>query len=681
MPLPTKIGIDPGIDLTGTIIAINEKSGEISVELDRAPGVQAKLVIKLPIPSAWSGQSGEFIGGVPKRGAAVAVRQGAGGKWFFSGYLKSDVIYTDILSSQNTTKMSVLKPGRAVIQTESGNRLFIDPNSGVHFGNYNEFLQADPKRSIISHNYSTEMKFTSSGNSIDGIVKRDLIENTNRNSFNSALESQSYDDLLFVVPMDPSSTVSKVTSGSRVRNLPFAEQRSIVYEFDNSYDFLNDEEESKLYEDPDFDIPKIKINRHKIRTSPLSLSLNHPNNLIEEIKGTVVDSFGNILDLNRNILPIGKLDDLSFRVNTNLSDAFNKIRSQLRKSIAYHFEINTRKGSTEGKLEQIPDVLNREDYSRNRSRFFVDIDKEGQFKINIPSSSEIGNVPLLTRYENFSVTYAKDNSDTDPREFIREENNKEILLDSFAGQANISLENGENVTSGADIPIDRISGQQIKLGTAFHDITKTCSEFQTIASYLQATPPYKLVSHEEDHHLNEDYIPLEKIVSDSIVVSGEEANAGGRSGTINCDGFICMNVGANTADRQSLWLDCAGGIVSRIGRDKQGISSAASYDGDVLIQIGGPGIGNSYDSRFKNENDAFRDGTLDIRVLSEGGHMSIIKVGPKGIDIVTSGKMTFSSQQDMIFYSNGHINFEAPTIMMHAKSTKRIIRKLPADTI
>ena len=49
--------------------------------------------------------------------------------------------------------------------------------------------------------------------------------------------------------------------------------------------------------------------------------------------------------------------------------------------------------------EVFPDA----DYGRQRSRFFIDIDKEGQFKLNVPASSEKGNVPILTRYENYST--------------------------------------------------------------------------------------------------------------------------------------------------------------------------------------------------------------------------------------------------------------------------------------
>jgi len=127
---------------------------------------------------------------------------------------------------------------------------------------------------------------------------------------------------------------------------------------------------------------------------------------MEIVKGTAVDTFGNILDLNREALPIGKTEKLSLSDNPDKTDAFTRIRAQLRKAIGYHFELNARKGkdgASDSALSDIPDPLKYKNYSRERSRFTFDIDKEGQFKLNVPSSSETGNIPLLTRHENFST--------------------------------------------------------------------------------------------------------------------------------------------------------------------------------------------------------------------------------------------------------------------------------------
>ncbi len=94
------------------------------------------------------------------------------------------------------------------------------------------------------------------------------------------------------------------------------------------------------------------------------------------------------------------------------------------------------------------------------------------------------------------------------------------------------------------------------------------------------------------------------VVSKIIYVGGDKANAGGRSGQINFDGSLELNVGANTVDRQSLWLDTAGGIVANVGRDKLNRSMIMGMDGDCFIQVGGYGV--STDSRFGSEDNGFR---------------------------------------------------------------------------
>src|SRR5690606_30734624 len=187
------------------------------------------------------------------------------------------------------------------------------------------------------------------------------------------------------------------------------ENREVTYEFANSFNFTTDEIEAEQYDKKQTISLNNIIERRKSRADTLSLSAVYPNHLIEIIKGTVVDIYGNILDINRAILPIGHRDDLTLRTTSDKkSEIFKNIRKQLRKSIAFHFEINTRKDIG------IPDVnknKNDNDYNfgRDRSKFSIDIDKEGQFKINVPASSEIGNIPLLTRYENYSTLFAAAN--------------------------------------------------------------------------------------------------------------------------------------------------------------------------------------------------------------------------------------------------------------------------------
>lgn len=662
-----RIGTQPGIFRRATIRKYNG-DGTVTIALNDVSLSGPPQNYIVPLSSTWMGPGGEFVGGYPTVGSTVTVSQGESGQWFIVSYIPSDGVFD--------TEMSALKQGRALIQAKGGNRIFAHPAEGIQAGNDANFLHIDPDKSIISHNFKTDLKFTESSRSISGVIKRDLYENSNREVLFSVLDSQNYESSLFSIGLDPTIKVSSITAGQNIRNPPLVENRELIYEFAQSYEFTTDSDEGNRYTDPNSGESRLKASRRNNRTDTLSLSLEHPNHLIESIKGTVVDTFGNVLDLNRNPLPIGKNDLISLKKNPDKENAFAQIRAQMRRSLAFHWEQNSRKGEDSSTVSTPRDVDSTADYARKASRFFIDIDKEGQFKINVPSSSEIGNVPLLTRYENYSVVASKKDKGVHPNSFIKGEDGQEILLENFASKPSIVLKDGSS--EGGNVPIDRITETPIKLGTAYHDITKTLSEFTSSASYLQAGA--KLINFDKNNPLNSNFSPLSKVVSDTITISGKDANAGGRSGMINLDGFISLNIGANTVDRQSLWLDTAGGIMANIGRDKRGISYGANLDGDMFIQIGGPGIGNSFDSRFSSENDAYRNGTLDVRVFLNG-QMMIFRMGPQGITIASPGTVNITSQQDMIFRSNGSMKFEAENIVLYAETEKRLVRRFPADSI
>lgn len=669
-----KLGSKIGLDRYATIIKYNG-DGTVRVALDEGNLIGSANEFNTPIPAAWTGPDGEFIGGYPITGSSVVVSQGQGGQWFITGYVNSNDVFDRSFISSENTKMSSLKPGRALIQVKNDIKIFADPGLGIQFGDAISFVHANPNRKILSHNFNEEFSFTESGFRLHQIIKRDIVENSTNNILNSKLTSQSYEDSLFKIGLDPSIKVSIRNSGDFIRNPALVENRELINEFGQSFNYKTDREESFSYTDNNDLDKKIIVNKKEMRSDLLSLSLEHPNHLIETIKGTVVDAVGNILDINRTILPIGKSESLSLRKNVDKSDAFNRIRAISRKSIAYHFEINSRKGDSESNFFQ-PDVNDKSNYARDRSKFSIDIDKEGQFKINIPASSETGNIPLLTRYENYSNLLAKEDDTVNPNSFVRNEEKKDIFLEGF-GISNISLiPSGE--ISEYNYALDRFSDEPIKLGTAYHDITNVLSEFQESAGFRQVN--LNLVQFDSEHPLNNVDIPYDKIVSSEIIVTGPEANAGGRSGTISLDGMISINLGANTVDRQSMWFDSAGSIISRVGRDKQGISYASSLDGDLLIQVGGVGIGNSFDSRFLDQNDAYRNGKVDIRVLVNGQTI-IFRLDETGVNIVSPGRMTFWSQQDMIFNTKSNLKFIGENIIMHADSSKRIVQRFPDNSI
>jgi len=681
----TKLGVASGALRDATVLQDNG-DGTMLIGIADGDVGGPKKKYNVPVPSAWMGKDGQFIGGFPIGGATVVVAQGAGGAWYVVSYLLSNNDISDTYNSSGKTKIPALKDGRALMQVRGGNRIFVDPTEGAQIGSSTNFVHANPNRNIVSHTFFEELAFTESSRSIFGIVKRDIKENSNRNVLGSTLTSHRYDEALSRVSLDSAVSSGRFTGGSKIRNVPFVENREVIYEFAHSYKYTTDEDESDRYEPEEPGKKRLKVSRREMRTDALSLSLEHPNHLIETIKGTAVDTFGNILDLNRAILPIGKIDDLSLKRAENKSEAFARIRAQLRKSIAYHFELNARKGISDSDVIPPPDTNITEiapDYGRNRSRFSIDVDKEGQFKINIPASSETGNVPLPTRHENFSVLLAHSEHETDPNEFIREKNNQEIFLEQIA-EGQIKLSATDDALDGYAAPVSRITNDAIKLGTVFHDVTATCVSFQKRSKLNEIHPDNQFAQFFDEHHLNTDLKDtlLESIVSDNIFVSGEKADAGGRSGWINLDGFLGVNIGANTVDRQSMWFDCAGSIISNIGKDKNNISYACNLDGDVFIEIGTLGPGNTADSRFSDTNDAQRiSGTIDIRV-NVGGQLMIFRMGstPSGdaqIDLVSPGGITIACSQDMLLYSGSKLMLDAKEIVMYPDTYKKIVGRQP----
>lgn len=465
------------------------------------------------------------------------------------------------------------------------------------------------------------------------------------------------------------STISKNQNDSNSsvkRNPQLMENRQTVLEYSEDYYIDCDLIEAKK-QNPNnkySDEYKKSVSRRQRKEDCFSLSLVAPNYLFEKIEGTGVDINGNILDLNRTVLPIG-LDGIAKLEGTE--DSFLKVKELHRKGLAYHWEMNARKDPSNSNIN----VGNGDSYGstddylkRNRSRLFVDIDKEGQFKINIPSSSEIGNVGVLSRYENYTTLNPIDeNYDR----MSRSENGVDILLDNYGFGCATILGNDKL------IPKDRITSESIKLGTAFHDISKTCvypQQDDTQINGILAGPDSTI----EDIDLSIRKIlkntPELSVISKEIICYGDKANAGGRSGTLVSDGMWNISIGANTIDRQSLWLDLQGGKVERIGCDKNGISCLTQTDGDYYLQVGGEPYATDPDSRFSKDTsivvpNSNKSQRFEIRVIQGNGCFHRIVLDQEGILISSAGDIQFRADQDIIMYAGSSIRLNAETVLIH----------------
>lgn len=659
-----------GLFETGAITGYDSSNNTLKVRLNSSTAIRGQVSsIDVPCPHSLFYNNGLFIGTVPVPGTPIVVGQGSGGQYYFVSFL-----------IENLPMLPTIEMGKILISANDQTAISVGLNNSINIGSAMHKLHINTSEKYITSVFDTSHTFTQGTRKIEGTIKRDLRVNTNFDS-NSKLEDDEYNNKYFTIGLDPSASPNAIVTGS-IKNPPFVEQREIIYEFQNDSEVKDELSESLLYGNVKPPVNSFVFpNRRKSRADTLSLTLGSPNYLIESIKGTVVDIFGNILDINRVPLPVGQ-DQYTIRVpiSTDKTSSYLKIRELQRKSIAFHFELNARKdlSTHNGKLK-LPDINSNEDYARNRSRLFVDIDKEGLIKFNVPASSEKGNIPLLSRYENYSTIGSEDNNNID--KLVFRDDNLDILHDSFAApkfdinSGNISSERGSiNIDSNGAIgtPIDRITNTHIKHGTAYHDITATCYAHQRSDFLKYVADDDNLVFSRKA--INK--IPLlNQVVSDTIVVSGDNANAGGRSISANFDGSAEFSIGANTIDRQSLWLDLAGGSIINFGRDKQNTSAALSMNGNVFWQIGGIGV--SGDSRFEKYNNGHIGAVLDIRVFNSGLRVTMIRIDDEGIKIMSPGNVAIHSGQNLRLTADGDIGIECENLTLQ----NRLVDKLSIRTI
>lgn len=657
--------VDPDT-MTAFVSFRSSSSGMSGVGTDDSGDYPAQL------PIAYLSSGGGFIGGLPSEGTPVVVSQAEGSShYFIVAFLARDPA-GQVTTSATKIKIPSLSRDEITIQINTRGSINLNSN-GIVIGEPRNAITFDTTRKLALNTFDYSYNIGQGSREIDGVIRRDRRPAKNYPS-SFRLNDPAYDDNLKIVGMDPVSEARNSNAGTTIRNPARVEKREIVYEYEDIAKVRSSDQELEFYKTGKFADDTDVLNRRESRVDALSLSLVSPNYLMESIKGTVVDLFGNILDLNRDIISIGKEDGSSakkIKSTSGESDTFKNVYEQIkrleRKSLAYHFEINARK---ETKGSGAPDVSNNDDYARARSRFFIDIDKEGQFKLNVPASSETGNIGLLTRYENYSTVSPNDKT-KDPNDMVFNPSYKDILIEPFANTQVITLKDDNGNVSGS---IDRFSSEDspsyIKHGTAYHDISKTASTYQKDTFYN----PYPSAEGVKTSSLaSGGVLPLPAdIVNKELIISGPKANAGGRSGSLGFDGSLEINIGANTVDRQSLWLDTQGGILANVGRDLNNVSLAMNADGEVLLQIGGATVP-AEKGRFQTSNTGWMAGVLDIRVFNTnnaGGHneLTVFRIDNEGITMTTPGRMVFYSASDMLFRSGAKIEFDAEQLVLNTRN-------------
>jgi hypothetical protein len=647
---------NPAYTRLGTITAVDYDNAKVTVRLDHSNDVSGEFTRDVSYtPLVFREDGTHFIGNYPSIGTSVALNKGEGEQWYIVGF-----------PTPNNSRLPILNEDELLIQSDEHNQIILRTDDGIFIGDRVNNLQVDASKNAMGDNFHSKFSVSDATIKTDGIIRRDLKPNFSLDgSFRR--DSLDFDAFAVQIGLDPSLPVYSSNTDSLSRNPALTETKEIVYEFANSFNFGTDKQEFEQYQNHTASIDKLYYNRRESRIDALSLSAAAPNFLIESIKGTVVDIYGNILDLNRSVLPIGKEKAYTFLDSQNKSETFLRIREAQRKSIAFHFEINTRTAKVNS-LQTVPkpsDHLSGDNW-RTSSKFFIDIDKEGQFKVNVPASSEVGNIPFLTRYENSSNLQAAQNG-SNVNEFISADkvSGKDIYQNSFAFKGGTISISDPQYKSAYSVPKDRVLNQVLKHGTAYHDITRTLWSFQGVQSFIPfELPPINTIFNSIP--------PLGSPVSETITISGPDANAGGRSGSINFDGSIELNIGANKIDRQSLWLDTEGGIIGNVGRDKKMVSVGLSLTGAMLIEIGGT---ETVTDRFKSLNNAWVPGTFDIRIYHRNkSEVTIIRADNDGVHVSSPSNISLVSSKDVLIKGN-NVFIDGENIQFFPSSSKRVVER------
>jgi hypothetical protein len=645
-------------------ISFGIKSNTSSSDISLVPPDQQDSFAQLPISYLSAG--GGFIGGGVSPGTPVVVGQVEGKSyWNIVSFLARDPGIHGKVKNKAIT-IPKLNPGEITIKANDDGKIKLG-DDGIVIGEPVNSITFETTRKLFVNTFDAAYTLTQGSREITGTILRDRKPNLSFNSSIYRTFDPTYNDQLKEIGMDPVANIVISAYGSAARNPARIEKREVVFEYEDSAKVQSNDIELKLYNPNNTPIDTTNIiNRRESRVDALSLSLVSPNYLMETIKGTVIDTFGNIVDLNRNIIPIGVEDNLKVsNIKTSLNQSstndnvYEEIKRAERRSLAYHFEINARK---EVQGSGPPSVEVRDNFARDRSRFFFDIDKEGQIKLNVPASSSTGNIPLLTRYENYSTV----NPDMDPNNQVVPDDYRDILIESFLNNQPIELVDDQSNQTG---PIDRFSLDNpaspvyIGHGTVYHNIANTISTATSVSPYdPQENPTTTPIG-------SGSIPPLPDIVSKQIVIAGVNANGGGRSGSLNFDGSLEMNIGANDVDRQSLWLDTQGGTVANLGADNNGISVAASLDGHIFLQLGRTedeinelNGENGFDETAITNMSAPK--VFDLRVGDGLGNYTVFRIDQSGLSVSTQARMVFYSGGDMLFRSTGTIRIDGESVVI-----------------
>ena len=608
---------------------------------------------------------GQSFGSAPREDGTIM----PGIVWFMddgsTGSISTlDVEYTDkndkykIGVPFREPKPLAIPPGGWGMQDMHGARMVMGASISQQAGRGKIKIEND---SQISEEASTKLSTADSGFITRGIVMRDVRSKSLGKQDDSIIDHDrgNLNAIYSYIGRNPYRPVSKLFSmGIGMfppinRNPPLSEKLEVLFEYPKEYHVSEADNESELLfplrgktlEDPktvkefmDYigrtsglsDNKKIFVDNDSRTNKRYNVfNFDDPNKLIERIEGTGVDFYGNIIDINRQVIAIK--EDGESNSNAQNKETIRVLNRKHRRGIMYHVEMNSRK--------ELDERENNKFLRKDLSRWMFDIDKEGLTKVNFPASSEVGSIPILTRYGSYDIY-----------------NNDAVDIDISGLQFGTQLAADYEKPPGYDYSGITIAGSNLIHNAAYHNVLTT-------ASRIIANSSYPLLSKTGPTFYNS--LSVKNLIS--------KEDCGGRSFLGNLDGSLEMSVGADTIDKKSLVLDTAGAIINRIGRDKNGRSIVTQTDGDMIIQIGGMGPRDSgtssnlkdpstnRDPRFSDEDNSFRAGALILQIVTSESHDSRSKVASglsSAPSSVTQDQFIRITKDGMEVFINGNLVFD-----------------------
>lgn len=360
-------------------------------------------IADVPLPFiAGSGNSGMWVG-VFKPGTKVLITKTSGEGNEFTvilGLVPQENKYPEYFGSRQlidvpngTFSYPEIVEGRLVLRGDLGSELLLGETGNVSLlsGNAGLHLKKYGLQNIIAYHVAHDFfNFSNAGRSYNGVARRIPANARNFFPITSLINSPLFSDLNFENTASPigffnGSVPLKYSYLNKKRNPEIAEHRIIFNEFttDSFFSGFDDEilrtnKELSLLANSD------TLSRYREPSNILQLS---EKELAEFVAGNLIDLNGNILDINYRKLLYG--DPGNRTPKNNIDESIEAARRISRRGVGVHFLLSTNTLKSEK--------------SSNSNTFFFDIDKEGFFKLNVPKTSDTGNIPYISNIE-FSDT-------------------------------------------------------------------------------------------------------------------------------------------------------------------------------------------------------------------------------------------------------------------------------------